>query len=73
MSEKKVGTKPLVLKVKPAGAEKWKTLGFLNVREDLSGGVATLFFDDGTKLEKVSIFPHEKKPVAPADAVDAAG
>lgn len=60
-SKTKSPTKPFVLKVKPEGAEKWKTLGYLNMRTDLSGGVATLFLADGTKLEKVSIFTHEKK------------
>lgn len=60
-SKTKSPTKPFVLKVKPEGAEKWKTLGYLNMRTDQSGGVATLFLADGTKVEKVSIFPHEKK------------
>lgn len=60
-SKTKSPTKPFVLRVKPEGAEKWKTLGYLNMRTDQSGGVATLFLADGTKLEKVSIFPHEKK------------
>jgi hypothetical protein len=41
--------------------EKWKTLGTLFLRADDSGGVATLFKDDGTKLENVSIFPNDGK------------
>lgn len=57
----KVATKPFILKVKPEGEEKWKVLGFVNMRVDLSGGVATLLRDDGTKQEKVSVFTYEKK------------
>ncbi len=62
--EQKRPTRPMVLKVKPAGAEKWKVLGYLNVREDLSGGVATLIAADGSRIEKVAIFPNDKKPTA---------
>ena len=43
-----VPSKSFVLKVKPEGAEKWKILGYLSLREDLSGGVATLLREDGT-------------------------
>lgn len=51
---------PLVLKTKkPDG--KWQVHAYLNLRADLSGGVATLVLPDGTKLEKVAIFPNEKR------------
>jgi hypothetical protein len=58
----------MVLKVKPAGADKWKVLGYLNVREDLSGGMATLINADGSKLEKVAIFPNDKKKDAASES-----
>ena len=41
-----VASKSFVLKVKPDGAEKWKVLGYVSMREDMSGGVATLIQDD---------------------------
>ena len=51
---------PLVLKTKkPDG--KWQVHAYLNLKADLSGGVATLVMPDGTKLEKVAIFPNDKK------------
>jgi len=65
-SKPKSETKPFVLKVKPEGAQKWTVLGFMNLRIDNSGGVATLFRDDGTKVEKVSVFPYEKRGDSPA-------
>lgn len=60
-SKPKSETRPFVLKVKPEGAQKWQVLGFVNLRTDNSGGVATLFREDGTKVEKVSVFPYEKR------------
>jgi len=42
-------------------AEKWKTVGTMFLREDGSGGVATIFKDDGSKLENVSIFLNDGK------------
>jgi hypothetical protein len=40
--------------------EKWKTYGTAFFRADGSGGVGTLFNDDGTKIENVSIFADRK-------------
>ena len=57
-----VPSKSFVLKVKPEGAEKWKILGYVSMREDLSGGVATLLKEDGTRLDKVAVFTQDKKP-----------
>ena len=57
-----VASKSFVLKVKPDGAQKWKVLGYVSMREDLSGGVATLLRDDGTRLDKVAVFTQDKKP-----------
>ena len=47
------------LKVKEA--DKWKTLGTAFLRADGSGGVATLYQPDGSKLENVAIFPVDGK------------
>lgn len=57
-----VASKSFVLKVKPDGAEKWKVLGYVSMREDMSGGVATLIQEDGSRLEKVAVFTQDKKP-----------
>ena len=57
-----VASKSFVLKVKPDGAEKWKVLGYLSLREDMSGGVATLIQQDGSRLEKIAVFTQDKKP-----------
>ena len=59
-------TRPFVLKVKPEGAEKWTTLGYVNLRLDNSGGVATLIREDGSRIERIAVFPHEKKAERPA-------
>ncbi len=59
-----VPSKSFVLKVKPDGAEKWKVLGYISLREDLSGGVATLIQEDGSRLEKIAVFTQDKKPKA---------
>ena len=50
--------------MKPDGAEKWKVLGYVSMREDMSGGVATLIQDDGSRLEKIAVFTQDKKPKA---------
>lgn len=59
---------PLVLKTKSADGKTWRIHGYLNLRADLSGGVGTLVLPDGTKLEKVAIFPNDKKPKSEKDA-----
>ena len=58
MAAKKEG-RSFNLKTKVDG--KWKSLGTLFLRDDSSGGVATLFKDDGTRVENVSIFPNDGK------------
>lgn len=40
---------------------KWKPVGTGFMRADPSGGVATLFREDGSKLENVAIFPNDGK------------
>ena len=62
-----VPSKSFVLKVKPEGAEKWKILGYISLREDLSGGVATLLREDGTRLDKIAVFTQDKKPKPEAE------
>jgi hypothetical protein len=58
---------PLVLKTKkPDG--KWQVHGYLNLKADLTGGVGTLVLPDGTKLEKVNVFPNDKKDKLEKDA-----
>lgn len=56
---KSSGWSPFVLKVKDG--DKWKVLGYINMKPDFSSGIATLIREDGTKLEKVSVFKNEKK------------
>lgn len=51
---------PFVLKTKAADG-KWKVHAYVSLKADLSGGVATIVLPDGTKLEKVNIFPNDKK------------
>ena len=58
-SEPKTEGKTINLKTKEG--EKWKTLGTLFIRADLSGGVATLYKDDGTKVEDVAVFVNDGK------------
>lgn len=55
-----------VLKTKAEGAEKWTVHGYLNVREDRSGGVATLIGPRGERAEGIAIFPYEPKEKAAA-------
>ena len=52
---------PFVLKTKSADGKKWNVHAYLNIKADLSGGVATIVLPDGTKLEKVNVFPNDKK------------
>lgn len=52
---------PFVLKTKSADGKKWNVHAYLNIKADLSGGVATIVLPDGTKLEKVTVFPNDKK------------
>jgi hypothetical protein len=54
---------PLILKTKTADG-KWKVHGYLNVKPDLTGGVGTLVLPDGTKVDKVNVFPNDKKDKA---------
>jgi hypothetical protein len=56
----KVQYVPLVLKTITSDG-KWRIHGYLNVKPDLSGGVGTLKLPDGTKLEKVNVFPNPRK------------
>lgn len=39
---------------------------YVSLKADLSGGVATIVLPDGTKLEKVNVFPNDKKKEAGA-------
>lgn len=52
---------PFVLKTKSADGKKWNVHAWVSLKADLSGGVATIVLPDGTKLEKVNVFPNEKK------------
>lgn len=62
---------PFVLKTKSADGKKWNVHAYLNIKADLSGGVATIVLPDGTKLEKVNVFPNDKKKDA-GEAKDSA-
>ncbi|MDX2014006.1 MAG: hypothetical protein SFW67_27665 [Myxococcaceae bacterium] len=70
-SSPKLSYVPLILKTKtPDG--KWKVHGYLNVKPDLTGGVGTLVLPDGTKVDKVNVFPNDKKASKDTEAQDAA-
>jgi len=57
---------PFVLKTKSADGKKWNVHAYVSLKADLSGGVATIVLPDGTKLEKVNVFPNDKKKEAGA-------
>lgn len=52
---------PFVLKTKSADGKRWTVHAYVSLKADLSGGVATIVLPDGTKLEKVNVFPNDKK------------